>query len=310
VDHAQQQQASKYEALVEERDRLLSRQYLRAGRRGFSAAKIGIRDLFQLYREAGLLGYEQALSPDQRRSLMLIQLESIALAMKIERYMIASIGRTEDQGLASEARSFAQFAVDERPGRWPVYDDVNILKFLTIQRINEISRAEEAAEKAHYQPNPLFDDPGVMARSAFILIELRDPAGEELLLAALDKEPNDIHVRAVGALSVDRGSDLEKELLTGLPQNYVNEIAVLRSIRDRTEKVSAFWDAVGLAVVAVIARKFEYEASLRSKGLCTTCAGKRKVRRTANTVNGYSTVTSSSSNVIDCPVCNATGKSR
>ena len=111
---------TQFEAMMESRDRLLARNHFRG--RGFSSVKMGIDGLVGLYRRAGEFGYQNELTPEQRRSLMLLQLETISLAMNLERFYSANMGRLGDRGVEDEAVSFARFAVSEYPRWWPRYE--------------------------------------------------------------------------------------------------------------------------------------------------------------------------------------------
>lgn len=291
--------AAQCESFIKDRDRLLSQNHIRG--RGFGAVRTAISSLYRLYREAGIFSYQEELTIDQRRALMLAQLETISLAMQLERYHMANMGRTADQGLSLEAYSFAELVASEYPRRWPNYITPGMVGV-------EIEKLLELSSSFRGRRNSLFNDAAVLARSGFILIEHNIGSGIQNLIDAMEREPDDIHVRAVGALVSKPGSDIERAQLMGLPESYAREVRVVRSIKNRTQRTTAFWSGVGNQVAEVIENRFEHEASLRSQGICTTCEGARRVRRTTQTVNGYSTVTSSYSKIIDCPVCNGSGK--
>jgi len=290
---------TQFEAMIESRDRLLTRNHFRG--RGFSSVKMGIDGLVGLYRRAGEFGYQNELTPEQRRSLMLLQLETISLAMNLERFYSANMGRLGDRGVEDEAVSFARFAVSEYPDQWPRYEPPRVT-------IAEGKRLRAQAARFQGTRNALFDDPAVMARASVVFIARGSEVGGDLLVDAIEKMPNDIHVRAVGALMADPGSDLQKQLLEDLPSNFEREVGVLRSVMDRTRRSTEFWTTAQNVIVEVVRRRFAYEAELRANGICTTCEGGGRVSRTRTVVNGYSTPIAASSRVIDCPICSGTGR--
>ena len=295
TEHAQ----TEYNSIVASRNSLLDKSHTNG--RGFILLRDGIDSLLQLYRDAGAFSYSKEITTEQRRSLMLIQLEAVSFALTLEQYYMANMGKSGDRGVASEAYRIATVATTAYPNPWPSYIP---------PRANGVVSDKLIQNVAHitHTRNPFSNDPAFKARSAYIMTQLGHDSSISQLFSAIEESPNDIDVRAIAALASTPDSETETTLLDELPDRVRRHHQIVRFVTKKTNRTTEFWTGISDGIKDIWQKKMEHEASLRAKGICVICEGAGEVRETTRTVNGYSVVLGTSSKIIDCPSCEGTGK--